>query len=191
MLLLKVRISVQNGRCDYAPQDPPFPRNSYATGHEYPIQLRHWPRVPNTATPLATSTQWIWSTVPFLRNGNRPKWTRTCPLPRLHDQRHTTFGRTPLDEWSARRIDLHLTTHNTHKRQTFMPAAEFEPAIPASERPYNQALDCTVTVYNYSIADYISRLRKLLWNVAYFRTSERERERERRDYKEKSTYGKI
>jgi hypothetical protein len=31
--------------------------------------------------------------------------------------RHTTLGRTPLDEWSARRKDLYLTTHNTHKRQ--------------------------------------------------------------------------
>jgi len=31
--------------------------------------------------------------------------------------RHTTPGRTPPDEWSARRRDLSLTTHNTHKRQ--------------------------------------------------------------------------
>jgi hypothetical protein len=35
--------------------------------------------------------------------------------------RHTTLGRTPLDEWSARRRDLYLTTHNTHNRQTSMP----------------------------------------------------------------------
>jgi hypothetical protein len=28
--------------------------------------------------------------------------------------RHTTLGRTALDEWSARRRDLYLTTHNTH-----------------------------------------------------------------------------
>ena len=35
--------------------------------------------------------------------------------------RHTTVGRTPLDEWSARRIDLYLTTHNTHNRETSMP----------------------------------------------------------------------
>jgi len=38
-----------------------------------------------------------------------------------HIQRHTTVGRTPLDEWSARRRDLYLTTHNTHIRETFMP----------------------------------------------------------------------
>ena len=38
-----------------------------------------------------------------------------------HTQRRTTVGRTPLDEWSARRTDLCLTTHNTNNRQTFMP----------------------------------------------------------------------
>jgi hypothetical protein len=32
-----------------------------------------------------------------------------------------TLGRTPLDKWSARRRDLYLTTHNTHKRETSMP----------------------------------------------------------------------
>jgi len=29
----------------------------------------------------------------------------------LHTQRRTTVGRTPLDEWSSRRIDLYLTTY--------------------------------------------------------------------------------
>jgi hypothetical protein len=48
--------------------------------------------------------------------------------------RHTTLGRTPLDEWSVRRRDLYLTTHNTHKTQTSMSPAGFEPTIPASER---------------------------------------------------------
>ena len=35
-------------------------------------------------------------------------------------QRRTTVGRTPLDEWSVRRRDLYLTTHNTYNRQTSM-----------------------------------------------------------------------
>jgi hypothetical protein len=48
-----------------------------------------------------------------------------------------TLGKTSLDEWSARRRDFYLTTHNTHKRQTHMPLVGFEPAIPASERPQN------------------------------------------------------
>jgi len=33
-----------------------------------------------------------------------------------HTQRRTTVGRTPLDEWSARRRDLYLTTHK-HSQQ--------------------------------------------------------------------------
>jgi len=55
---------------------------------------------------------------------------------------HTTVGRTPLDEWSARRNVLYLTTHDTHNRQTSMLPAGFEPAIPASERPQTHALEC-------------------------------------------------
>jgi len=38
-----------------------------------------------------------------------------------HTQRRITVGRTPLDEWSVRRRDLYLTTHNTHNRQISMP----------------------------------------------------------------------
>ena len=49
--------------------------------------------------------------------------------------RNATLGKTPLYEWPARRRDLNLTTHNTQKRQTYMPSAGFEPKIPASE-PY-------------------------------------------------------
>jgi len=37
-----------------------------------------------------------------------------------HTKRHTTVGRTPLDEWSVRLRDLYLTTQNTHNRQTSM-----------------------------------------------------------------------
>jgi hypothetical protein len=35
----------------------------------------------------------------------------------LSHSRHTTLGRTPLDERSARRRDQYVTTNNTHKRQ--------------------------------------------------------------------------
>ena len=37
-----------------------------------------------------------------------------------HTRRCSTVGRTPPDEWSARRRDLYLTTHNTYNRQTSM-----------------------------------------------------------------------
>jgi len=59
--------------------------------------------------------------------------------------RHTTFGRTPLDEWSVRLRDVYLTTHNTHKRQTSMPPSGIETTIPGSERPQNPALDLAAT----------------------------------------------
>jgi len=44
--------------------------------------------------------------------------------------RHTTLSRTSLDEWSAWPRGLYLTTHNFHKRQTSIPPAGFELAIP-------------------------------------------------------------
>jgi hypothetical protein len=59
--------------------------------------------------------------------------------------RHTTVGRTPLEEWPARRRDLYLTTHNTHTRQTSMPPVGFETTILVSERPQTHALDRTAT----------------------------------------------
>ena len=52
-----------------------------------------------------------------------------------HSQRRATVGRTPLDEWSVRRRDLYLTTHNTYNRQISMPPVGFEPTIAAGKRP--------------------------------------------------------
>ena len=57
-----------------------------------------------------------------------------------HTQRRITVGRTTLDEQSAIRRGLYLTTHNTHNRQTLL-----EPTIPASERPQTHALDRAAT----------------------------------------------
>jgi len=52
-----------------------------------------------------------------------------------HTQRQSTVGRTPLDERSARRRDLYLTTHDTHDRQISMPPVGFETTISSGERP--------------------------------------------------------
>ena len=50
-----------------------------------------------------------------------PQWARafsfTRFLPVDHTQSRNTVGRIPLDEWSARRSDLYLTTHITNKCQ--------------------------------------------------------------------------
>ena len=62
-----------------------------------------------------------------------------------HTQRRTTVGRTPLNERSARRRDLYLTTHDTHNRQTSMPPVGFKPMISAGERPHTYALDRAAT----------------------------------------------
>jgi len=61
--------------------------------------------------------------------------------------RHITLGRTPLNEWSARRRVLCLTTL-MYKRQTSMSPAGFEPATPASGQPQTYALD-RATTYTY------------------------------------------
>ena len=65
--------------------------------------------------------------------------------------RHTTLGRTALDEWSARCRDLYPTTHNTHKRQTSTPAMGFESTIPASEWPQTHASDRVATGIGHKI----------------------------------------
>ena len=55
--------------------------------------------------------------------------------------RHTTLGTTPLDKRPVRCWDLHLTAHNTHKRQTSVPPEGLQPAIAASKRLQSHALD--------------------------------------------------
>ena len=68
---------------------------------------------------------------------NSPTRARAASFLRFldHTQWHTTVSRTSLDERSVRHGDLYLTTRNTHKRQTSMPPAGFEPPIPANHRP--------------------------------------------------------
>ena len=66
---------------------------------------------------------------------NSPAWARTALSLRFVDntQWHTRVCRTPVDKRLARRRDLNLTRHSTHKRQTSMHPAGFEPAIPVGE----------------------------------------------------------
>jgi hypothetical protein len=59
-----------------------------------------------------------------------------------HTQRRSTVGRTPLDERSARRRVLYLTTHDNHNRQICMPPVGFETTISAGERPQAARLLC-------------------------------------------------
>jgi hypothetical protein len=52
--------------------------------------------------------------------------------------------------WTREKPDAE-TAYYTHKRQIFMTPAEFEPAIPASERPKTHALDRAATGIRYII----------------------------------------
>ena len=52
-----------------------------------------------------------------------PQWAMVSSCTKLidHTQWHTAVGRTPLDEWSARRRDIYLRAYNILNRQTSMP----------------------------------------------------------------------
>ena len=63
-----------------------------------------------------------------------------------HTQRSSTVGRTPLDEKSARRRDLYLTTHDAHNRQISMPPVGFELTISAGEGPAARLLRSWVRI---------------------------------------------
>ena len=69
-----------------------------------------------------------------------------------HTQRRSTVARTPLDEWSARRRDLYLTTHDTHNRQISMPPVGFEPTISAGEQPVAARLLRSSRLTNFEVS---------------------------------------
>jgi hypothetical protein len=72
---------------------------------------------------------------------NSPTRARAASFLRFLDciRRHTTIDGTPLDEGSALRRDLYLTTQHLLERTINSPG--FEPAISASDRPHTLALD--------------------------------------------------
>jgi hypothetical protein len=81
-------------------------------------------------------------------------------------QRRATVGRTPLDVWSARRRDLYLTKHNTHKRQTSMFPAGYEYAVLAGRRPLASAFlpDRLPNIVEIHVGDLCKvRARALIW----------------------------
>jgi hypothetical protein len=48
-----------------------------------------------------------------------------------HTHTHTTLGINPLNERSARRRDIYLTTRNIQRARHPCPSVGFEPAMPA------------------------------------------------------------
>jgi len=65
-------------------------------------------------------------------------WARDSSITRFldHTQQRNTIGMTPLDEWSALRRDLYLTTLTTD-RYPCPPCVGFEPTISADKRHLN------------------------------------------------------
>ena len=64
---------------------------------------------------------------PLWCNNPKRSWASSFLRFLNHSQLHITVGWTPLEDWSARRRDLYLTTHNTHNRQTAMPQRDSKP----------------------------------------------------------------
>jgi hypothetical protein len=67
-----------------------------------------------------------------------------------HSERHPWMIDRPVAETSV------CTTHNTHKRQTFIPPTRFETAIPASERLQTHGLDRADTGIGWDKIQYLS-----------------------------------
>ena len=67
---------------------------------------------------LEDSSSYISIVLFYVFGPTAPKWARASSFTRFldHTQRRTTVVMAPLDEWSARRRDIYMTTHNSHNR---------------------------------------------------------------------------
>jgi hypothetical protein len=76
-----------------------------------------------------------------------PQWSRAFSFTRCldHTKLRTSVGRTPLEERSACRRDLYLTTHDTHNRQTSMPPVGFDPTVSGADQPLSHVSDRAAT----------------------------------------------
>jgi len=69
-------------------------------------------QIHNSSNQVAADThlrpRWHWNRLFFWHKNTQ--WARASSFMRFldHTQRHTSVGRTPLDEWSACRRDLYL-----------------------------------------------------------------------------------
>ena len=69
---------------------------------------------------ITAGHQFVWQIAviifSFFRRCGPIRATASSFMRFLYRTRLTKVGRTPLDEWSTRRRDLYLTTHNNHDR---------------------------------------------------------------------------
>jgi len=135
---------VPNFRCYYMSQ---FEQNMlynisrYITTYTLLCQDTLWHRTIAVLINHLHAYLHLWQTLFFSFWRDSPKWARASSFTRFlahTQQRRTTVGRTPLVEWSARRWDLYLSTHNNHNR----PCPRWDSnTISAGERPQTYALD--------------------------------------------------
>ena len=85
--------------------------------------------------------------------------------------RHSTLGRTPLNEWSSRSRELYLTTHNAHNRHTYIKApGEIRTRNPCNKPPQSHAIErattemrCTVTDTSISSVIWYGMNKEAVW----------------------------
>ena len=136
-------------------------KSKMQTAHQWPtvldvvinsLRLQHISKYEYTINYLTPSS--IRFTRFFLRGATAPSGPRFIVKPtRLHWEPPHSAG-PPLDKRSARRRDLYISTHNTHKWQTSMPQTGFEPTTQASERPQDHVLDRTATEKGQNLSEY-------------------------------------
>jgi len=114
-------------------------------------------RHPYTITSTVTPTPILHISGPLLLSCNTippPPWRNSPPVGQglliiASSRSHSDTPHSVRLLWMS---DLpYVTTHNTHKRETAMPSAGFEPAVSASGRPQNHALDRVVTRIGHKI----------------------------------------
>jgi hypothetical protein len=94
----------------------------------FPNHLKRWGRAQNwtcsvygLSWKLKIGVNTIYIYIFFLWRCDPMRVMASSFLRFLDHTWHTTVGRAPLDEWSARRRDLYLTTHDTHNRNIHAP----------------------------------------------------------------------
>jgi hypothetical protein len=82
------------------------------------ISAETWGQKASLYRDMAVFFLFIYNPCLFVCFGrNWPQWARASSFTRFLDHtRHTTVDGIPLDQWSARRRYLYLTTHNTHDK---------------------------------------------------------------------------
>ena len=88
-----------------------------------------------------------------------------------HTQRRSTVGRTPLDEWSARRRDLYLTTPRSQQASGLLPLTCWDLEFKSHRgHGYLSVASCVVRQRSLRRADHSSRgvpptvLRRCVWS---------------------------